>query len=65
MALVGLATWNAAAEPQQSALAPAGVQAQHIQSLWNLTLVVCGVVFAAVLLATLIALMREQRGDAL
>ncbi|GJH05908.1 cytochrome c oxidase subunit II [Paraburkholderia terrae] len=65
VALVGLAAWNAAAEPHQNALAPAGVQAQHIQSLWNLTLIVCGVVFAAVLLATLIALMREQRGDAL
>ncbi|WP_321858713.1 cytochrome c oxidase subunit II [Paraburkholderia tropica] len=43
----------------QDALHPAGVQAAHILQLWNLTLIVCGVVFAAVLVAVLIALMRR------
>jgi cytochrome c oxidase subunit 2 len=52
------------AEPQQNALLPAGVQAAHIGPLWNLTLVVCTIVFAAVLLATLVALMRSRRDNA-
>src|ERR1700754_6833 len=51
------------AEPQQNALQPAGVQAAHIGQLWNLTLAVCAIVFAAVLLATFVALMRSRRGD--
>ncbi|MBP0588372.1 cytochrome c oxidase subunit II [Paraburkholderia sp. LEh10] len=59
-----LAALNARAAPQQSALEPAGIQAARILDLWNLTLFVCGVVFAAVLLATLIALVRAQRSDA-
>ncbi|MDQ7978873.1 cytochrome c oxidase subunit II [Paraburkholderia sp. SARCC-3016] len=57
------ATRAAGAEPQQNALQPAGVQAAHIGQLWNFTLVVCAIVFAAVLLATLVALMRSRRGD--
>jgi cytochrome c oxidase subunit 2 len=52
---------DVAAAPQQSALEPAGVQAAHILRLWNVTLVICGTVFAAVLLATLAALMRNRR----
>jgi len=54
----------ARAAPQQNALEPAGVQAAHIVALWNLTLVVCGVVFTAVVLAALIALVRRGRGPA-
>ncbi|WP_233518873.1 cytochrome c oxidase subunit II [Paraburkholderia xenovorans] len=49
------------AQPQQSALQPAGVQAAHIAKLWNLSLIVCGIVFALVLLATLVALIRNGR----
>ncbi|REG48467.1 cytochrome c oxidase subunit 2 [Paraburkholderia sp. BL6669N2] len=48
---------------QQGATQPAGVQAQHIAQLWNLSLVVCGVVFALVLLATLVALIRNHDRD--
>jgi cytochrome c oxidase subunit II len=51
------------AEPQQNTLQPAGVQAAHIGQLWNITLGVCAIVFAAVLLATLIALMRMRLGE--
>jgi cytochrome c oxidase subunit 2 len=52
------------AQPQQSALQPAGVQAAHIAKLWNLSLIVCGIVFALLLLATLVALVRNTRGAA-
>ncbi|NKJ49368.1 cytochrome c oxidase subunit II [Burkholderia sp. SG-MS1] len=55
---------QSAAQPQQSALQPAGVQAAHIAKLWNLSLIVCGIVFALVLLATLVALVRNGRGSA-
>jgi cytochrome c oxidase subunit II len=39
---------------------PAGVQSAHILQLWNVTLIVCGLVFAAVLVALLIALIRRS-----
>ncbi|HEY2024718.1 cytochrome c oxidase subunit II [Paraburkholderia sp.] len=48
-----------AAQPPQDALHPAGVQAAHIVRLWHLSLIVCGAVFAAVLFATLVALLRR------
>jgi cytochrome c oxidase subunit 2 len=54
----GLAT----ALPAQDALHPAGIQAVHILQLWHLSLAVCGAVFAAILLAVLVALMRRS-GD--
>ena len=50
----------ARAQPQQSALRPAGIQAAHIAKLWNLSLIVCGIVFALVVLATLVALIRHS-----
>lgn len=50
----------ARAAQEHDALAPAGVQAAHIAHLWNLTLIVTGTVFAAVLLAVLIALARRR-----
>jgi len=55
-----------AAEPpaQHDALHAAGIQAARIGALWNLTLVVCGLVFAAVLIAVLVALARRPRADA-
>ncbi|MGN6319823.1 cytochrome c oxidase subunit II [Trinickia sp.] len=48
---------------QHSALAPHGVQAEHIARLWHLTVLVCGGVFAAVLVGVLFALMRRRRAD--
>ncbi|MEM5436098.1 cytochrome c oxidase subunit II [Paraburkholderia diazotrophica] len=62
--MTALCVSDAIAQPNQNALQPAGAQAAHIARLWNLTLVVCGVVFAGVLLATLVALARRRRGDA-
>ncbi|EIN01301.1 cytochrome c oxidase subunit II [Paraburkholderia hospita] len=61
--LAALVAPDVAAASQQSALEPAGVQAAHILNLWNVTLIVCGTVFAAVLLATLVALIRNRRND--
>jgi len=46
----------------QSALSPAGIQASRVLDLWHLTLTICCIVFAAVLLACMIALMRAPRG---
>jgi cytochrome c oxidase subunit 2 len=61
-ALASVWAGDAAAFPQQNALRPAGPQAAQIVRLWNLTLIICGAVFAAVLLATLIALVRRRGG---
>jgi cytochrome c oxidase subunit 2 len=47
---------------QHSALQSAGIQAARIGALWNLTLLVCTAVFAAVLVAVLVALARRPRG---
>jgi cytochrome c oxidase subunit II len=54
---------RAAAPLEHSALSPGGIQAEHIVRLWHLTLIVCGVVFAAVLLAVLFALLRRGGAD--
>ena len=45
----------------QSALAPAGVQADHVHTLWLIMLATCGVALAAVLVAFAIALWRAPR----
>ena len=45
----------------QHALDPAGPQAAHIAQLWWITLVVCAVVFLAILVALAIALWRRPR----
>ncbi|OZI23168.1 cytochrome c oxidase subunit II [Bordetella genomosp. 9] len=57
------ALWSvaAAAAPNQSVLAPAGVQAERILTLWHITLLVCTAVFVAVLLALLAAIRRATR----
>jgi cytochrome c oxidase subunit II len=48
----------------QDMLHAAGPQAAHIGTLWNLTVVICTVVFAAILVALVIALRRAPRaGD--
>ena len=51
----------AVAAPAQSALKPAGIQAERILDLWNLTLAVCSAVFAAILFACFVALLRAPR----
>ena len=51
---------RAAIPLEHNALAPAGIQAEHIVRLWHLTLVVCGIVFAAVLVGVLFALLRRR-----
>jgi cytochrome c oxidase subunit 2 len=56
--LPGVAKLAAAAVPAQSALQPHGVQAAEIHDLWRLTLLVCTLVFAAVLAAFLYAIWR-------
>jgi cytochrome c oxidase subunit 2 len=48
---------------RHSALSPGGIQAEHIVRLWHLTLIVCALVFAAVLLAVLFALVRRRGAD--
>jgi cytochrome c oxidase subunit 2 len=50
--------------PLQDALRPAGVQAEQIGSLWNLTLGLCTLVFVLVLAACLYALARAPRAGA-
>src|SRR2546423_11739586 len=47
----------------QDVLAAAGPQAQHIEALWWLMLVICTVVFIAVLIGVALALIRLPRGD--
>jgi cytochrome c oxidase subunit 2 len=47
-----------------SALRPAGVQAARIHDLWQLTLWICMGVFASILIALLVALMRGARSAA-
>jgi cytochrome c oxidase subunit 2 len=44
-----------------SALRPAGIQASRIHDLWQLTLWICMGVFAAILIALVVALYRAQR----
>ncbi|KVV39041.1 cytochrome C oxidase subunit II [Burkholderia territorii] len=53
------ATCAHAAWPDQNALRPAGVQAARIALLWHWTLVVCALVFAAVLAMLALALWRR------
>ena len=52
------------APPLQDALRPAGIQAEHIGSLWNLTLGLCALVFLLVLAACVTALWIAPRADA-
>lgn len=58
-----LLPWSiaAGAAPSQDVLAPAGIQAQRILTLWHLTLAVCTVVFVAVLLGLFVAIRRGAR----
>lgn len=64
-----IATWPALAAATElgahHALHAAGPQAQHIAHLWDLMLAVCGVVFAAVLVALLYAMWRSRRAEEL
>jgi cytochrome c oxidase subunit 2 len=54
----------AAAAPLQDALHTYGIQAGHIGRLWNFTLGLCTLVFAAIVAACLLALWRAPRADA-
>jgi cytochrome c oxidase subunit II len=49
--------------PMQEILASAGPQAEHIEALWWIMLLICTVVFVAVLLAVAWALARAPRGS--
>jgi cytochrome c oxidase subunit 2 len=51
-------------KPWQDALRPAGVQAEHIGILWNLTLGLCALVFLLVVAACVTALWIAPRADA-
>jgi cytochrome c oxidase subunit II len=53
-----------AARPLQHAIAPAGLEAANIMTLWHLLLAVCTLVFVAVLLAFVWALLRSPHADA-
>jgi cytochrome c oxidase subunit 2 len=53
----------AALLPMHSVLQPAGAQAREILHLWHVTLAVCGVVFAAVLVVLVVALLERPRDD--
>jgi cytochrome c oxidase subunit 2 len=60
-----MATQTAAGQAVlQDALRPAGVQADTIFGLWNFTLALCTIVFAAIVIAFLYALWRAPRGTA-
>ena len=55
------ATGGALAAPLQNALAPAGPQAVQFKSLWDITLLICTLVFLAVTVATAIAVGHAAR----
>jgi cytochrome c oxidase subunit 2 len=61
MVWAALTGFAACARSASGALAPAGIQAERIHALWQLTLWVCIVVFAAVLVALGIALAKARR----
>src|SRR5437773_2458519 len=50
--------------PLHDVLAPFGPQAAHVHALWNVILLVCALVFAAVLALVLAALWRAPRASA-
>jgi cytochrome c oxidase subunit 2 len=52
------------AKPLQYALRPAGIQAEHIGGLWNLTLGLCALVFLLIVAACVAALWIAPRADA-
>jgi len=52
------------AKPLQDALRPAGIQAEHIGGLWNLTLGLCALVFLLIVAACVTALWIAPRADA-
>ncbi|HEY8973550.1 MAG TPA: cytochrome c oxidase subunit II [Burkholderiaceae bacterium] len=48
--------------PLQDVLRPGGPQAQHVASLWHLMLAICTLVFVAVMVALVIALLKRPHG---
>lgn len=61
VAVIGGAVLPGGCTGIQSAVAPRGVQAQHIADLWWVFLIVCTAVFVAVTVALLLALFRRDR----
>jgi cytochrome c oxidase subunit 2 len=62
-AIIFITPAYAGAAQLQDALTPAGPQAAHIFGLWQLMLLVCALVFLAILAAFSIALSRAPRAD--
>ena len=62
--LLGAACTCAGAAPFQDSMRPAGPQAEHIYTLWEVMLWTCTLVTTAILLALLIALVRAPRASA-
>lgn len=62
-AAASLTSIEAAAAPAQDVFSPAGPQAAHIYELWLVMLVVCTIVFLAILSALAFVLWRTPRGD--
>ncbi|MGH6648239.1 cytochrome c oxidase subunit II [Aquabacterium sp.] len=60
--LLALPGW-AGVDPPQDILRPAGPQAHHLLNLWHTMLVVCTLVFAAVLAVLVVVLWRRPRAD--
>src|SRR4051812_18465632 len=54
---------TAAAAGAHDALSPAGPQAERLYALWIVMLVVCAIVFMAIVAALGFALWRSRRGD--
>ena len=60
LALALAAATPAIADPNQNVLQPAGPQAAHVKDLWDLTLLICTLVFIAILAAVGVALTRQR-----
>jgi len=64
LGITGTAPGTSPAAPLQDALHAYGIQAWHIGRLWNFTLALCALVFAAIVVACLFAVWRAPRADA-
>jgi cytochrome c oxidase subunit 2 len=53
----------AESSPLQNVLRPGGPQAEHIVWIWHVSLAVCTLVFVAVLVALVVALLKRRRGS--
>ena len=60
LALALSAATPAIAQPHQNVLQPAGPQAAHVKDLWDLTLLICTLVFVAIVAAVGVAITRRR-----